>query len=87
MVNHQGNFGLFFETALIAILVYVPWIGEVLGTRMLAFPHFMCPTLAWFGIIIFYDEVRRIIARRGIRKDEKTKVTYYDNWIARNTLW
>jgi Cation transporting ATPase, C-terminus len=27
MINHQANFGLFFETVLIVILVYVPWIG------------------------------------------------------------
>ena len=27
MKNNHGNFGLFFETALIAIIVYIPWIG------------------------------------------------------------
>jgi sodium/potassium-transporting ATPase subunit alpha len=87
MINNQANFGLFFETVLIVIIVYVPWIGQVLGTRMLAFPHFMAPALAWFCIIVFYDEVRKIHARRGTRKDEKTGVMMYDGWIARNTLW
>merc|ERR1712195_387300 len=27
MVNHFGNFGLFFETALVAILLYVPFLN------------------------------------------------------------
>lgn len=58
MINKEANFGLFFETALIAMLVYIPWVGNILGTRMLAFPHFMVPSLAWFTIIFFYDEVR-----------------------------
>lgn len=86
MVNHQANFGIFFETALIALIVYVPWIGNVLGTRMLAFPHFMVPSLAWFTIIFFYDEVRKIHVRAGIRR-KKTGVTFYDGWLARNTIW
>jgi hypothetical protein len=69
MVNNQANFGLFFETALIVLIVYIPWIGNILGTRMLAFPHFMVPGLVWFTVIVFYDEVRKIHVRRGIRKD------------------
>lgn len=87
MINNQANFGLFFETALIAILVYVPWIGDVLGTRMLAFPHFMAPSLAWFTIIVFYDEVRKIHSRRGMRKSKSTGVMMYDGWLARNTIY
>lgn len=87
MINNQANFGLFFETALIVIIVYIPWIGNILGTRMLAFPHFMVPGLIWFTIIVFFDEVRKIHVRRGIRKDSKTGTTFYDGWFARNTIW
>ena len=87
MTNNHGNFGLFFETALIAFIVYIPWIGQILGTRMIACPHFMVPSFAWFAIILFYDEVRKVHVRRGMRKDAKTGVTKYDGWIARNTLW
>jgi len=39
MVNTFGNFGLFFETALVAVLCYVPPLNVALGTRAIAFPH------------------------------------------------
>lgn len=54
---------------------------------MLAFPHFMVPGITWFCIILFYDEIRKIHVRRGIRKDPKTGTTFYDGWLARNTVW
>ena len=54
---------------------------------MIAFPHFMVPAITWFCLILFYDEVRKIHVRRGIRKDAKTGTTFYDGWLARNTLW
>ena len=72
---------------LIILIVYVPWIGIVLGSRMIAFPHFMVPSLLWFTIILLYDEVRKMFIRRGIRKDKKSGVIFYDGWLARNTLY
>jgi hypothetical protein len=87
MINNQANFGLFFETALLVFLIYIPWVGNFFGTRMLAFPHFMVPSLVWFTVIVLFDEVRKIHVRRGIRKDPKTGTTFYDGWFARNTIW
>jgi hypothetical protein len=72
---------------LIILIVYVPWIGIVLGSRMIAFPHFMVPSLLWFTIILLYDEVRKMFIRRGIRKDKKSGLIFYDGWLARNTLY
>jgi hypothetical protein len=69
------------------VIVYLPWVGIVLGSRMLAFPHFMVPSLIWFSVILFYDEVRKIFIRRGLRKDKKSGVIYYDGWLARNTIY
>ena len=87
LVNREGNLGMLFQFILLILIVYVPWIGIVLGSRMIAFPHFMVPSLVWFTIVLFYDEVRKILVRRGMRKDQKSGVTYYDGWLARNTLY
>jgi sodium/potassium-transporting ATPase subunit alpha len=87
MTNSVANFSFLYSFGLACVIIYIPWVGQVLGGRMLAFPHFMCPALAWFCIILFYDEVRKVIARRGIRKDAKTGITYYENWVSRNALW
>merc|ERR1712091_750399 len=46
MVNNFGNFGLFFETALVAILCYVPFLNVALGTRQICFPHFAVPSFS-----------------------------------------
>lgn len=78
---------MLFQFILLILIVYVPWIGIVLGSRMIAFPHFMVPSLVWFTVILFYDEVRKLFVRRGMRKDMKSGVTYYDGWLARNTLY
>lgn len=67
---------MLFQFILIILIVYVPWIGIVLGSRMIAFPHFMVPSLVWFRIILLYDEVRKMFIRRGIRKDKKSGVIF-----------
>ena len=79
MVNHFGNFGLFFETALVAILLYVPPLNVALGTRMIAFPHFAVPSFSFFTAIFFYDEVRKIWLRNGmVRVDGRLRLK---GWI------
>merc|ERR1712194_271739 len=59
-INNFGNFGLFFETALVAILLYVPFLNVALGTRQIAFPHFAVPSFSFYIAIFFYDELRKI---------------------------
>jgi len=63
MVNTMGNFGLFFETALVAILCYVPFLNIALGTRQIPFPHFLVPSCSFYAVIFFYDELRKIFLR------------------------
>jgi len=85
MVNHFGNFGLFFETALVALLCYVPPLNEALGTRMIAFPHFAVPSFSFFVAIFFYDELRKIWLRNGMkREDGRLKLK---GWIVQNTYY
>jgi sodium/potassium-transporting ATPase subunit alpha len=79
MVNHFGNFGLFFETALVAFILYVPPLNVALGTRMIAFPHFAVPSFTFFTAIFFYDELRKIWLRNGmVRVDGRLRLK---GWI------
>jgi sodium/potassium-transporting ATPase subunit alpha len=87
MTNWHANASLLFETCLVIVFSYLPWLNLVFGTRMIAFPHFMIPALSWFCIMFFYDEMRKLYIRRGMRKDRKANKTVYDGWIARNTYY
>lgn len=69
MVNTFGNFGLFFETALVAILLYVPFLNVALGTRQIAFPHFAVPSFSFYIAIFFYDELRKMWLREGMVRE------------------
>lgn len=85
MVNGFGNFGLVFETVLVGALCYVPFLNVALGTRQLAFPHFMVPSLSFFAATFFYDELRKIWLREGmVRVDGKLRLR---GWIAQNTYY
>jgi hypothetical protein len=67
------------------ITSYVVQIGIGIFTRAVPSQHFIVPSMAYFGIILFYDEVRKVFVRRGIQKiDGKVK---YTGWIARNTFY
>lgn len=79
MINMFGNFGLFFETALVAILCYVPPLNVGLGTRQIAFPHFLVPSFSFYSVIFFYDEMRKTMLRNGMVKENgKLK---FKGWI------
>ena len=79
MVNRMGNFGLFFETALVAILLYVPFLNTALGTRQIPFAHFAVPSFSFYCAIFFYDELRKIWLRGGmVREDGKLRLK---GWI------
>lgn len=85
MRNKMGNFGLFFETALVAILCYVPWLNVALGTRQIAFAHFLAPSFSFYAVIFFYDEIRKIWLRQGmVREDGKLKLK---GWVVQNTYY
>lgn len=85
MVNNFGNFGLFFETALVAVLLYVPFLNTPLQTRPVAFPHFAVPSFSFYVAIFFYDEWRKVWLRRGmVREDGRLKLK---GWIVQNTYY
>jgi len=85
MNNTFGNFGLFFETALVAILCYVPFLNVALQTRQIPAAHFMVPSFSFFCVIFFYDEWRKILLRNGMeRTDGKLRLK---GWIVRNTYY
>ena len=70
MVNTFQIFALAFETAIGIILSYVYQIGIPLGSRKLASPHFLIPAMAYFGIILFYDETKKVFMRKGFVKNK-----------------
>jgi len=85
MVNTMGNFGLFFETALVAILLYIPALNIGLGTRQIPPAHFAVPSFSFFTAIFFYDELRKIWLRDGmVREAGRLKLR---GWITRNTYY
>jgi hypothetical protein len=85
MVNRMGNFGLFFETALVAILLYVPFLNVALGTRQIPPAHFAVPSFSFYCAIFFYDELRKIWLRNGMtREDGKLRLK---GWIVQNTYY
>ena len=78
-------FGIFIETSVGLITTYIYQIGIGIFTRMIAPAHFIVPSMAYFTIILFYDEVRKVFLRRGIKRiNGKVKFT---GWIARNTFY
>merc|ERR1711931_369747 len=64
MKNHMLNFGLFFETALAALLQYTPGLNTGLRLRPMNAPWWF---IAFpFSLLIFvYDECRRYFLRRN----------------------
>jgi sodium/potassium-transporting ATPase subunit alpha len=85
MVNSFGNFGLFSETFLVAVLLYVPFLNIALGTRQIPFVHFAVPSFSFFVAIFFYDELRKIWLRSGmVREAGKLKLK---GWIVQNTFY
>ena len=87
MINGVGNFGLFFEFALVATFLYIPFINIALTTRQIAFPHFAVPSMSFYIAIFFYDELRKIMLRKGLVKDERTGRMRQKGWIVQNTYY
>lgn len=68
------------------LLCYATPIAEAVGARPVACAHFAVPSMTFFTIILFYDEVRKFLVRSGIDKSVKGKVKL-DGWFARNTYY
>ena len=84
--NMWGNFGLFFESALILCLTYIPFANLALQTRPLAFPHLGVPAWPWVVLLFTYDEMRRFYVRSGMTR-KPTGQIQFTGWAARNTYY
>ena len=73
--------GVIQEIVLIALLVYVPFLHDVFGTRNLRAVHLL-PAIPFAIFIIFYDETRKFFMRRGDRNGNKL-----GKWLRYNTYW
>jgi len=83
MKNWVLDFGLLFETVLVAILCYFTWLNLILGTRMIAPQHFCVPSFPFFTVIFFYDEARKMFLRAGVDKDTGR----FRGWVVQNTYY
>jgi sodium/potassium-transporting ATPase subunit alpha len=85
--NHYANFSFLIEIGFACLLLYVYEICDALNTREIASPHFIVPGMHYFAAMFFFDEVRKIYIRKGIKKDPETKRSSYKGWLARNVLY
>lgn len=76
MRNQMMNIGLIFETVLGAALCYIEGLNVPLGTRPLAFVHWL-PAMPFSILILSYDECRKFLLR-NLGKD---------NWVEINTYY
>mmetsp|Transcript_21850 Transcript_21850/g.16213 ORF Transcript_21850/g.16213 Transcript_21850/m.16213 type:complete len:94 (+) Transcript_21850:1115-1396(+) len=77
--------GIAIETACGILTTYIYQVGIGIYTRFVPSVHFCIPSMAYFCIILYYDEVRKYFVRSGIeRKDGRVKVK---GWLARNTFY
>jgi hypothetical protein len=83
MKNWAANIGMMFSIILVLLYCYVPWLNVVLGTRMLAPPHFALPAFPFFIVIFLYDEGRKLLVRSGIEKETGRFI----GWVAQNTYY
>lgn len=86
MINNFANFGLLFETALVALLSYIEALNIGLGTRPVASVHFAIPSFSFFAVIMFYDELRKLYLRAGWGDVTKNEFKY-KGWVIRNTYY
>lgn len=75
MTNWPLNGAILLELAVAAIIVYVPYLQLVLGTRFIA-PQWWVAPLPFVVFIFIYDELRKLIIRRRP-----------GGWVERNTYY
>ncbi|CDW80621.1 k antiporter p-type alpha subunit family protein [Stylonychia lemnae] len=85
LINSVQWQGFIFELSLAILICYAKPFEIGLGGRQLASPHFGIPAMSFFMIIVFYDEVRKILVRKGIDTSIKGKIKL-NGWMARNTI-
>jgi len=86
MVNHHLTFALVVEMVVGALLAYVKFLNIAFNTRPIPPMYFAVPAFQNFLKILFYDELRKILVRRGTTLTASGRVKYV-GWMARNTYW
>lgn len=76
MRNGWLNFGLFFETALGAVLCYITIFNRPFGTRPIHPLHWL-PAMPFSALILTYDEVRKYFMRSLGKDNWFWRFTYY----------
>ena len=84
--NQWGNFGFFFETCLVSLIAYAPFLNVGFQTRPIACAHFAVPAFNWIVTIVCYDELRKIFLRAGMKKHPNGMLKQ-DGWVLRNTYY
>lgn len=79
MTNVFMNYALLFETALGALLVYLPVANTVTATAPLNF-MWWTPAVPFAVLIYAYDEVRKGYIRKA--REDGT-----GSWLEKNTYW
>ena len=69
-----------------ALLAYVYFLNVAFNTRAIPPAYFAVPALQNFVKILFYDEFRKILVRKGTTMTAAGRIKY-TGWIARNTYW
>jgi len=80
------NFALIVEMAVGALLSYVYFLNVAFNTRAIPPAYFAVPALCNFVKILFYDEMRKILVRRGTILTSAGRIKYV-GWMAKNTYW
>jgi len=97
MRNNFLTLGLFFETALGALLCYVPFLQTALFTRPIYFVHW-CAPMPFAIFILSYDELRKLLMRNLTEDLEYSKIgkgwlkkesegDQPKNWVYLNTYY
>lgn len=86
LVNWHLNFSLVSEIVVGALLSYVKFLNIAFNTRAIPPAYFAVPALANFVKILFYDEMRKILVRKGTTITAAGRIKY-TGWVARNTYW
>ena len=80
MMNQVGNAAIFQLFAFMAVVLYIPVFNVGLFTRPIAFPHYMVPAGSFHVLQITFEELRKILIRKGMVKiKEKQKMV---GWFA-----
>ena len=66
--NWMMNIAYLVEIIIVFFLNYTPYLNDAFGFRALRWEHYVA-SMAFFGVMIFYDELRKLLVRSFKRPD------------------